>query len=1188
MRNILTTIIILNLMIKANASDYYVDRNTSNPPGNGSQENPWVTISYALAQISGTNHNVYVAGGIYNTQSDSHGWYEIFPINMKDGISLFGEGQEVTIIDADSTNTVISCVGVESNTTLAGFTITGGNSFSGGGIYCSQSSLLIENNIITHNYGSEGAGIYCGSTSNALIRNNIISYNEDNDEVGWNGLGGGIHVSSSSPVILENIIEGNIIRGNYAEGLWHIGGGGIVSEGSSPVIIHNTINSNGSKYGPGGLDFSGSSSAILSHNLIIRNIAERSTSIYGGGAIRCNSSLTIENNTIVSNNGQIRGGIFCYNNSDPVIKNNILSNNSGYAIFEGDTTSDPQVYYNLFHDNSTGLYYNEGQSEFTTLMIMEALISECANNLEGAPLFVDTTNDNYHLLTGSPAIDQGDPNSPSDPDGTRADIGALYFPQEGFLVSVSIKQGEQSGDININYSIINSNSTEVSLLCEYKAPSASEWKVASVTGDTSQLAPGNYDGLVTWHSTVDLPAMDIENLMFRITPKDTEIGLPDTVIFHLDNNEPPSVKVSDPAGEQEGDVTLDYNLSDSENDTLSILCEYYDDFTSGWVKASITGDTTGITSIEGSITWNTMADLPTTAAYIKFRITPRDLDMGTSDTTEFILDNIGVSTLTINTQLTGEQTGDILFEYTISDDEKDIISLTPEYSTDGGETWHDASITGNTGGIDSLHYTGSLVWHSDTDLPGADLLTVRFRIVPDDGTIGISSETNNFHLDNNSVPSVVLDNKYEVHNRDITIKYSLYDSEYDTLSIFAEYYESSTYAFIRAAITGDTVGIDSSEYSGSIVWKSSDNLPDFSDTVIFRVTVMDMDTGLSDTLRILPLLSVNITAGRYSICEDESLELNAVPEGGTGTYEYSWTSDPSGFSSTISNPVVLPEISTSYTVVVDDGENTASKSVTITVNALPVFEISGEDELCAYQSGEHYIVENNADYKYNWNIAGGDIISGGGSNELTVNWGSQGEGSKVSLTVTDSETGCTLTEDYIINILPIPEKPEIMLKGQHLLICSDSGMFSYQWYKDDLLIENQTRQFYYVDDPDLSASYYVEAILENTCRTMSNPFQLNTKSSEDKGFSNNIGSSLIIYPNPNEGIFNLVIINEINAQVKILIRDNYGRILKYIEADKQSAYLSTDINIIDFINGIYLIEVTFDNETYLRKIILNK
>ena len=46
-------------------------------------------------------------------------------------------------------------------------------------------------------------------------------------------------------------------------------------------------------------------------------------------------------------------------------------------------------------------------------------------NSNADPLFVDPDNRDYRLQSGSPAIDAGDPNSPKDPDGSRADIGAL-------------------------------------------------------------------------------------------------------------------------------------------------------------------------------------------------------------------------------------------------------------------------------------------------------------------------------------------------------------------------------------------------------------------------------------------------------------------------------------------------------------------------------------------------------------------------------------------------------------------------------------------------------------------------------------------------------------------------------------------------------------------------------------------
>lgn len=58
-------------------------------------------------------------------------------------------------------------------------------------------------------------------------------------------------------------------------------------------------------------------------------------------------------------------------------------------------------------------------------------------NITDDPLFVDSHNDDFHLLPGSPCIDTGDPASPLDPDGTRADMGALSFDQGGPHIELS-------------------------------------------------------------------------------------------------------------------------------------------------------------------------------------------------------------------------------------------------------------------------------------------------------------------------------------------------------------------------------------------------------------------------------------------------------------------------------------------------------------------------------------------------------------------------------------------------------------------------------------------------------------------------------------------------------------------------------------------------------------------------------
>jgi hypothetical protein len=104
------------------------------------------------------------------------------------------------------------------------------------------------------------------------------------------------------------------------------------------------------------------------------------------------------------------------------------------------------------------------------------------------------------------------------------------------------------------------------------------------------------------------------------------------------------------------------------------------------------------------------------------------------------------------------------------------------------------------------------------------------------------------------------------------------------------------------------------------------------------------------------IFNVHATAIPSVVCLGTSSQLNAIATGGSGTYTYSWTSIPAGFTSTQQNPSVTPTITTQYIAAVNDGIDTKTDTAMVTVfsaptadagpdttyaNTIPLFLVSG-------------------------------------------------------------------------------------------------------------------------------------------------------------------------------------------------------------------------------------------------------
>ena len=249
------------------ADDYYVhaELGTDNPscggsPGSGACK----TITYTLSQLNGSEGNpatINVASGTYNPSLG-----EVFPLNMEDYVSLQGEGQSITIIDADGTDSVITSNSANEYF-IDGVTIQNGSSTNGGGMYCNSSSPTITNctfsgNVATGGTQGVGGGIHI-SNSSPTITNCTFSGNTAYH-------GGGIAIESSSPTIANCIFSGNVVTGQIGAG------GGINTFSSSSTITNCTFSGNTAERCGGGISAGFDDGTTITNSIIWGNSANES------------------------------------------------------------------------------------------------------------------------------------------------------------------------------------------------------------------------------------------------------------------------------------------------------------------------------------------------------------------------------------------------------------------------------------------------------------------------------------------------------------------------------------------------------------------------------------------------------------------------------------------------------------------------------------------------------------------------------------------------------------------------------------------------------------------------------------------------------------------------------------------------------------------------------------------------
>ncbi len=287
-------------------------------------------------------------------------------------------------------------VSIEGNSTNEG----------GGGIHCQKATINADSLEVVNNVaGSVGGGIYSHDHDNITFLNSQFISNQSDK-------GGGVYTSQFSDSYFENIIFFDNDAADY-------GGGASFAESDSH-FINSEFRNDTANLG-GAISLYLNSTVIIEHTLISYNHASDN----GGGVFFRNSvgsTANFENVTISKNTAVNQGNAIYSNASDNMtIKNTIIWDHSSPALSGAGTIT---------------ATYSDIEGGFAG-----------TGNMDIDPQFTDPNNgdftlawENYPETWGikSPCIDTGDPGSPTDPDGTIADMGAFYFHQTTTPISGSI------------------------------------------------------------------------------------------------------------------------------------------------------------------------------------------------------------------------------------------------------------------------------------------------------------------------------------------------------------------------------------------------------------------------------------------------------------------------------------------------------------------------------------------------------------------------------------------------------------------------------------------------------------------------------------------------------------------------------------------------------------------------------
>lgn len=353
-------------------------------------------------------------------------------------------------------------------------------------------------------------------------------------------------------------------------------------------------------------------------------------------------------------------------------------------------------------------------------------------------------------------------------------------------------------------------------------------------------------------------------------------------------------------------------------------------------------------------------------------------------------------------------------------------------------------------------------------------------------------------------------------------------------------------------------GATSYSWSPNIGSTATVTTPALTTTTSYIVTGTSSNCSKTATATVTVVTTPNISVTSPTICSGKTATITA-----SGGNTYTWSPNI-GSSATVTTPVLTSN--TTYTVTGFIGNCSKTAVSTVTVNPNPTVSVNSPS-IC---SGTSATLSASGASTFTWSPNIG-ITATVTTPTLT---------STTNYTVTGTiANGCTGTAISTVTVKPLPATPTITQSNDTLYSSVIIAGASYEWYKAGVLQATTTTAYYKFS----SGGIYTVKIINNGCASA---MSANFNAVLTAVLSKKLNVDFVIFPNPNNGQFEIRITSRVNKTYRLSLLNTIGQEISSEELDIRVGYNTKLIQFFGLEKGMYFLSISGDDGIAVQNIMI--